>query len=318
MKEFRKAFLYPVGLILLLVLLVGMPEKIFADGAASVTFYHEHSEAVIHLHHLAKGNQQTGFSHTDKFQNAPVDLTTLDAEDYPDVAGELYSYVLNNSIEPDLVLIQNENNTASTADLEEGLYLVSGPVYQSEDATYITNPSLLQVDAGTVQSVYLKPQLSSAEVQELQAKKVWLNEAGNPQEPPVDRIEAILLKNGQYYAKAEFSKDNNWSYTWMVSDGESGAEWSLQELQIPEGYEASTKTEGLHITLTNQKKREEEPDKPDEPKKPSPKPDPEDPKRQSTPGTGVLTEWKTSAAGTVIALCVGIFLKKKKDGQKPQ
>ena len=87
--------------------------------------------------------------------------------------------------------------------------------------------------------------------------KVWVGdeEANRPAS-----ITVLLFRDGQRYASAELSADNNWTYTWR--DLSEDSEWSVGEPSVPEGYTSEVSQNGNSFTVTNTFEETEVPDEP--------------------------------------------------------
>ncbi|MBQ6833732.1 MAG: Cna B-type domain-containing protein [Lachnospiraceae bacterium] len=80
----------------------------------------------------------------------------------------------------------------------------------------------------------------------LYVKKVWAGDA-NPDKP--DSVTVQLLQNDEFYNKIELSAENNWSFRWTELDIEK--DWTIVEVDVPEGYTATYKNDGNSWTITN-------------------------------------------------------------------
>jgi len=97
------------------------------------------------------------------------------------------------------------------------------------------------------------------EYEKLTVHKVW-DDNGYPDRP--DSVTVHLLRDGEKHEEIVLNKDNQWTYTW--DDLDDRYHWSVEE-DVPNGYEASYKTEDNKVFITNHKDYE-----------PTPDPDPED------------------------------------------
>lgn len=130
-----------------------------------------------------------------------------------------------------------------------------------------------------------------------------------------------LYQNGVPYGNTiRLSKANSWLYTW---DGLSNyATWTVKEVDVPKGYDASVSFSGKDWTITNTKRGNEEtpPDEskpdilPDEPKPDTPSiTDTSNNKMPSTGDNNNLEIWITLMAVSIIGIAVVfVFYRKKK------
>ena len=99
---------------------------------------------------------------------------------------------------------------------------------------------------GEVDWIFLAECFSYSQLQEqLAVHKVW-DDNGYSDRP--DSVTVYLLRNGEKHDEVELNKDNQWTYTWDdLSDRYS---WSVKE-EVPDGYEATYKTEDNKVFITN-------------------------------------------------------------------
>ena len=98
---------------------------------------------------------------------------------------------------------------------------------------------------------------------QLSVRKVWSDGNANHDQ---DSITVNLLKDGEVEASQELNAENGWAYTFdrLVE----GYTWTVEEADVPEGYEVSYDTVGTTTTITNTKKEEPTPDPDPEPEEP--------------------------------------------------
>ena len=84
---------------------------------------------------------------------------------------------------------------------------------------------------------------------QLTARKVWSD--GNEAHKE-DTVKVNLLRDGKVAETKTLSAENQWTYTF---DGLSeGYVWTVEEAEVPEGYEVSYATDGNVTTITNTSK----------------------------------------------------------------
>lgn len=82
--------------------------------------------------------------------------------------------------------------------------------------------------------------------QDITVEKTWSND--NLKNRPTS-VEVGLFVDEELYETATLNKENNWTYTW---EGLSGrVEWTVKELEVPEGYTATYETVDGVTTITN-------------------------------------------------------------------
>lgn len=98
---------------------------------------------------------------------------------------------------------------------------------------------------------------------QLSVRKVWSDGNANHDQ---DSITVNLLKDGEVEASQELNAENGWAYTFdRLAEGYT---WTMEEADVPEGYEVSYDTVGTTTTITNTKKEAPTPDPDPEPEEP--------------------------------------------------
>ncbi len=89
--------------------------------------------------------------------------------------------------------------------------------------------------------------------------KVW-DDKGNESKRPKE-VEVVLLKDGKEADKVKLNEQNGWKYEWTKLNAAS--EWTVEEVNVPQGYKSNVKKDGVVYIITNS--YEEETEKPTEP-----------------------------------------------------
>lgn len=112
---------------------------------------------------------------------------------------------------------------------------------------------------------------------ELTVKKQWAGSGSHPAS-----VLMQLLRNGEPYGSpVRLRTENGWSYTWT---GLSRSDrWTVEEIQVPEGYQASVSYAGTVWTVTNTPDTPDQPETPDKPDTPVQPGTPETPDKPSVP-----------------------------------
>lgn len=311
--------------ILLAVFMLLPGSAIQARGMGQISISHEHPEAEIHFYHVAHGDPESGYSPTDTFLDSPIDCSSLDFKDRPEASGKLYDWIQETGVQPDRVVQLDESGKAVVDHDRHGLHLVTGAPYEHEGETYIPNPVLVDLHPDVDLPLQLKAQMLMVQTQEISVEKIWLDAEGEEIVPGAESIEAALLRNGEIYDTVVLGPDNDWHSSWILTD--LNAEWSVREVNPPEGFTGKVDQSGLHFTIINTKKPEK-PDKPDDPDPEDPKdpedpepkdPDPQKPPVPGGPGTSAQMQWQMPVLGMLAALLV-FFLtserqKKSRNGR---
>ncbi len=118
----------------------------------------------------------------------------------------------------------------------------------------------------------------------LTVKKVWKLDDGGA---APDKITVALMRDGKQYKTVELNEDNGWQYTWnRLNDRYT---WTVEELDVPDGFTVSMDKKGTVITITNDDRPSDPgepptPDEPDEPTDPDKLVPPDDPDIPDEPG----------------------------------
>ena len=76
-------------------------------------------------------------------------------------------------------------------------------------------------------------------------RKVWVDDG----ESRPSSVGVYLIRDGKYFDKKELSEANQWTYTWSKLD--DSYRWSVEESEVPEGYNVSYMIEGNVFTIIN-------------------------------------------------------------------
>lgn len=141
--------------------------------------------------------------------------------------------------------------------------------------------------------------------------KTWVLDDGGT---AADAVVVELLCNGRRYATAELNAANNWTHTFTQLS--AGNDWTVAELDCPEGFTSEISRRGAFWTITNDDVAEETPVDPDEPpdeEDPSePETPPEEPEGPVLPQTGQhwWPVWLL-LGGSALSLSIGALIKKR-------
>jgi hypothetical protein len=96
--------------------------------------------------------------------------------------------------------------------------------------------------------------------------KLWKGDEGLEERP--NNIEVEIFCDGNLVETVILSEENHWSYSWRAKD--DGANWTVVERNIPEGYTMTLEERGTDFVLTNALVPDvpDVPDAPDAPESP--------------------------------------------------
>ena len=224
-------------------------------------------------------------------------LENPDAESYSLIASTLSGVISSNStIKPDSVAVSDSFGKAIFKNLNIGLYLIIGEVYNGEDAYYTPqnfmisfperlNDGLWNYDVSA--EVKWEKHLKSDPV-DLEVLKIWGDSSTNLHTN--DNVIVELYKNGTLHDTQILNKKNNWNYKWYNLKG--GVSWTVKEKAV-KGYIGTVERKDDCFVITNV------------PKKPTDTP-------IVIPQTGLLW-WPIPmlVVGGVLFLLIGVYKKRK-------
>ena len=219
-------------------------------GSISVTLREQYETipipgAELTLYYIAtvgiNTDGQLNYIYTDAFAGTDI------AIDDPDLADKLDAYLSENPAEAS-VLSTDATGTVVWEDLPLGLYfirqtnsvaeyapcapfLVTVPVAETEGYTYDVNAS---------------PKTEVAKLTDITIKKVWNTDASTK---AADSVTVQLLRKGKAVAIATLNEANNWQVTFR--DLPESDAYTVEELDVPNGFTATYKRSGYVFTVTN-------------------------------------------------------------------
>lgn len=147
------------------------------------------------------------------------------------------------------------------------------------------------------------------------AQKVWKLDNGKE---ATKSVIIQLQRDGEAYGEpVELSESNNWEHSWENLEG--GYEWTIKEVNVPEGFEVSysstSKQGSLTLIATNDDKpntpdnpdNPDNPDTPDNPENPDIPDNPENPSNPDTPNKTTTTTTTTTTSSPQTADSVALY-----------
>lgn len=194
------------------------------------------------------------------FKDYRVSLKNLSTSEMLDVANTLENYAILDAIIPLDNGKTDENGVITFADLESGLYLLSGKSVIIDDKKYIPSAILVEVEENSEVAFQLTsyPKFTvntiSDNLIEYTVKKIWLNDEDNLKSRPSD-IVVELYQNGELVQTVSLNDNNEWSYSWTSLDSD---EWYVKEVEIPKNYKVIYRTDEVIYLIVNTYEDEEE------------------------------------------------------------
>lgn len=205
------------------------------------------------LYRVGSNVGNNDYSLEDDFKDYSVSLKNLSTSEMLDVANTLENYAILDAIPPLNNGTTNEDGTVIFADLESGLYLLSGKSVIIDDKKYIPSAILVEVEENSEVAFQLTsyPKFTvntiSNTVIEYTVKKIWLNDDDDLENRPSD-IVVELYQNGELAQTVSLNDDNEWSYSWKSLDSD---QWYVKEVEIPKNYMVIYRTDEVVYLIVN-------------------------------------------------------------------
>ena len=207
-------------------------------------------------------------------QFAGITYTLADAGESPDT-GLVYAYTIREEI-PDGA-VQNAdgnwvyNNIVYSGDVKQVFVHVFTTAESIEgEKVQVVNANVYSTDSengegredGDIYYISGFTNTVMTKTHSLTVVKVW---SGDTETDRPASVTVQLLRNGAVYDTAELSAANGWTHTW--EELEEDAEWTVAEIDVPEGYTSSSivSGDGLVVTITNTRTPDNPPDNPSTP-----------------------------------------------------
>ena len=223
------------------------PEK---TGAISATLTDPYETAPIagaelSIYYIATVNINTdgklSYTYTKEFADTGISLND------PDLAAKLDAYLSQNEVAATKLRTDGEGN-AVCGKLPLGLYFIRQT--NAVDGFAPCRPFLVTIpmenDDGYLYAVDASPKTEVAKLISITVKKVW-NTDGSVK--ATDSVTVELLCDGKVVQSATLSEKNNWQTTYPNMP-QSDA-YSIQEVNIPQGFTATYQQNGYEFTVTN-------------------------------------------------------------------
>lgn len=81
---------------------------------------------------------------------------------------------------------------------------------------------------------------------QINVKKVWKLDNGGK---ATNSVTVALMRDGKEFKTAELNEENNWEFTWENLN--DNYEYSVKEINVPEGFAATTEQKGETVIITN-------------------------------------------------------------------
>ena len=239
-------------------------EPIIPENECLLTVSYCHGETKfpdvrVKLYRIAEVSAELRYTWTQPFETSGLILNDIQtAGEWNVVRSTLEAHILAYHIDPEMTCVTNEDGQASFENLRTGMYLAI--VSQAEqddlhcrfDSALIPLPGLgqdgrwqYQVSANMKGEVL--PPIDPDEETEFKVLKLWKGDDGRSDRPK--SIEVEIFCDGSSYKTVLLSEENHWAYSWSVKD--DGADWTVVERNIPQGYAVTVEERKTSFVLTN-------------------------------------------------------------------
>lgn len=156
------------------------------------------------------------------------------------------------SVRPAYTLTSDAKGLVVMPGLSRGLYLALGRKTQVGSYMYSFIPALVSLpnpsgDHWTYAvDAEIKKEREKTRI-DIEVVKLWQDKGYRDTRSSTVQVE--LLMNGVHYQTVQLSAANNWRYAFEGLDNH--AEWSIREIGVPSGYEASYSRSGDTLYVTN-------------------------------------------------------------------
>lgn len=261
-----KKRILPLILLLVMCLIALSPIRTQAvtpldvDAEASLTLHYQKdgmafAQLQIGIYRIAEASADGSFHLIEPFASYPINIHGIaKQEQWNQVAQTVYAYLIADQIAPNQEKMTDENGTVFFPGLDTGLYFVREAVAENTTGTYLFNQFMVylptpQSDGTYHYAVEANPKCTNfIPKDQYSVTKLWQD--GGEQQLRPEEITVDIYNDGTLFETQVLNADNNWSYTWYVSDGDH-SKWTVTERTVPEGYKVTIQQNGGHFSIIN-------------------------------------------------------------------
>lgn len=269
----KKADIMRISIVLLIFSVVFfIPAAAFAApdgnacGSLSIAFYHEEKPIEGATFHINKVAEMEGSEYvlTEAFEKYNISLKGIENVDkLSSLVTTFSACVARDHFVPYTEGVTDSKGRLYIADIEEGLYFVTGDNVTINGTTYIPQPFMFAMPGENDNyNVVVEPKYdlfsdNGPETVNRRVLKIW-NDSNNASGKRPESITVQLLKNGDIFDEIVLSEENNWRYNWEMLPAEY--QWLVIEKDVPEDYKLSIAQQGATFTITNTYDTPEQPE----------------------------------------------------------
>ncbi len=230
------------------------------NAEASLTLHYQKdgegfADLQIGIYRVAEAHPDGSFSLIEPFASYPINIHGLTMQEQWDfVSQTICAYIVSDQVSPDAEAKTDASGTVCFSDLKTGLYFVREVIGENAGGTYVFNQFMVYVptpqsDGTYTYAVEANPK-SIRFVPEKQYSITKLWQDGGDQDYRPNEVTVDIYKDGELYETQILNSDNNWTYTWYVSDDDQG-KWVVVERTVPDGYKVTIQQNGSHFSVIN-------------------------------------------------------------------
>lgn len=229
------------------------------------------SDLQMDIFRVAELNADGEYQLLEPFASYPIQIHGITSQqEWQETAQTIKNYIAANHVEPYQTQKTNGNGDAIFTGLETGLYMVKGITAKNNEKTVIFRDFMVYlptpVEDGYDYDMEAKPKFTEyIQPEKYTVIKLWKDAGASDQRPKSILVD--IWKDGVVQESVVLNGDNNWSYSWEVTDKDG--EWGVIEKNVPDGYKVSIAKNQTSFVITNSKEPAT-PDQPDIPHKPTP------------------------------------------------
>lgn len=207
----------------------------------------------IAIYRVARAEVGGSFTLLAPYDSCPVSIYDITRQaQWTEVTDTLYSCIVSQGVRPTGLLTTDSEGKAAFTGLQTGLYLVEEAVAENNSGTYLFNRFMVYLPTPTADGfdygVEARPKCTEfVPKTAYRVTKLWQGGDTRPAQIIVD-----LYKDGALQDSQLLSAENDWTYTWYVSQADPGR-WTVAEREVPKGYTVTLRQQDATFTLINTK-----------------------------------------------------------------
>ena len=211
----------------------------------------------VKLYKVASVSEDFQYTLTERFASSNLILNGIKTNgEWNTICSTLEALIIADNIEDDGAAITDLNGETCFLSLSPGLYIVLSQTITQEGVTCFFDSALIALPGRGEDGIWQydievasKSEIIPPSVNDIELKviKLWKGDEGKNNRPK--NVEVQIFRDGIIYKEIILSKENNWSYSWVVKD--DGAKWTVIERNIPSDYTMTAEKREATFIVTN-------------------------------------------------------------------